>query len=409
MFNGSESLKAETFSTSQGDIALKIKEFLGKYGPGGSILVIPRSEVLQKEMTLRREGGRDDLESQLAELLPYSVKEMAYSLAVSSAEGAESSRGLLYAIPEEKIKKILDRLEGFGIFVEEAVSEDQALFWLFQDKAIAGPILVFDQDPDRLLVLALKESAILLSRTYPPDEPLKNVLSEISFSLLEAEVKPSKAFILEGMSEADEVSKVLEIPAEIFSVEILEKKPILPALSGVKKRGGRPAISLLPNGRKLQKKTQQQNKLLKESLAAFGSFLVCFSLLAASHLFILKTKKSVLENESKRIALAVAEVRQMSGSLEAVHEAERSKQRLLSFLGELARRVPSSIRLKELQVEGKSIVFQGESPSHSLLTETVQALEKIEGLKEAKLEHARLRKRLNQDFFDFEVTAQWQN
>ncbi len=76
---------------------------------------------------------------------------------------------------------------------------------------------------------------------------------------------------------------------------------------------------------------------------------------------------------------------------------------------ELAERLPGSVRLKELQAEGKSIVFQGESPSHALLTEAMQVLDKMDGVKEAKLEHARLRKRLNQDFFEFEVTAQWQS
>ncbi len=408
LFDSSGNLKYETFSSSQTGIASKIKGFLGGRVPLESILVIPRSEVLQKEMAFSRaEDQPTDIESQLTQLLPYSAKEMAYSIAVEPAGEASLSKGLLYAIPEEKIKKILGYLEGLGISVEEAVSEDQALFWLFRDKAASGAILVFDQDSERTLFLALKENAILLSRTYPREELLKNVLSEASFSLLESGVKPMRAFVSESISE--EVSGTLEMPVESFKAEVLEGKYISSILSGAKARGTLPPISLLPNERKIQKRIQRKNRLLKESLAAFGLFIICLALFNASHLFILKSKKALLENESKKIASAVAEVRQMRTSLDAVHEAERSKKRLLSLLREFARRIPSSIRLKELQIEGKNIVFQGESPSHALLTETVQVFEKMEGVKEAKLEHARLRKRLNQDFFDFEVSARWQD
>jgi len=408
LFSPSGNSKYETFAVSQSDIASKIKEFFGKCVPAESILIIPRSEVLQKEMAFTRaESQRADIESQLTQLLPYAAKEMAYSIALDSTSEAQPSKGLLYAIPQEKIRKILALLEGLGISIDEVVSEDQALFWLFRDKAVPGPVLVFDQDSERTLFLALKENSILLSRTYPYEEPLKNVLSEVSFSLLESGVKPVRAFVSERISE--EVSGVLGLPVESFKAEAFEGKYVSSALSGAKARGALPPISLLPNERKIQKRGQRQNRLLKEGLAVFGLFIICFTLFSASHLFILKSKKAMLENESRKIAPAVAEVRQMSASLDAVHEAERSKERLLSLLREFARRVPSSIRLKELQIEGRSIVFQGESSSHALLTETVQVFEKIEGVKEAKLEHARLRKRLNQDFFDFEVTARWQD
>ncbi len=370
---------------------------------GQTILVIPRSQVIQKEMVLTHADGlREDLETKIAQLLPYSPKEMAYSLAV------DSTRGLLYAIPEQKIKEILESLLKSGIVVDEVVSEDQALFWLFQEKTASGPALVFDQNAERTLILALKENAIILSRVYPPEEEFKNVFSEISFALLESGVKPAKIFVSASI-EKEEIAKIFEIPVEIFEMEKMGGISITPVLSGAKRWGSHPVISLLPNGDKIRKRAQNKNRLLKEILAAFGVLCVCFFLLAASHLLFLKHKKMLLVHEEKKLAPAVLELRQMTGSLAAIHEAHSSKERLLLLLGELAARLPGSVRLKELQVEGKSIVFQGESPSHALLTEAVQVLEKIEGVKEAKLEHARLRKRLNQDFFDFEVTAQWQS
>jgi len=423
LFNKAENLKYESIPLDKflaDALVSKVKSFLGNIKPSETILILPRSEVLQKELAITpAESLRENLEIKITQLLPYSPKEMAYSLAV------HSNRGLLYAIPEQKIKEILDFLAKAGITTDEVVSEDQTLFWLFQNKTTNSVTLVLNPTSERTLFLAFKENTILLSRVYPPEEEFKNILSEISFSLLDAGVKPAKAIIafektvpgspqsLSGDLSAHrllkEITTTLEIPAEIYQRETLEGSMLPPALLGAKHWGKSPVISLLPSHEKLKKREQKKNRLLKEIFAAFGVMIFCFSFLAVSHLFFLKHKKMQLEKEILKQAAAVTEIRQITDSLDAIHEAENSKDRFLLLLQELAARLPGSVRLKELEVEGQSIVFQGESPSHALLAEAVQVLEKIEGIQEAKLEHARLRKRLNQDFFDFEVTAQWQS
>ena len=368
-----------------------------------TILVIPRSEVIQKEMVLTQmDGVRENLEAKIAQLLPYSPKEMAYSLAV------DSSRGLLYAIPDQKIKEMLAFLAKSGLTIDEVVSEDQTLFWFFQDKAASGPVIVFDRTSERTLFLAFKENAILLSRAYSPEEEFKNILSEISFSLLESGIKPVKAFV-SGSVDQQEIAKALEIPVEMFETEKLGGTSVSSVLLGAKKWGAYPVISLLPSDEKIQKRMRNKDRLLKESIIALGLMLLCFSFFAVSHLIFSQHKKILLTQEVAKLAPAASEIHHITDSLAKIHAAKYSKEKILLLLQELSGRLPSSVRLKELQVEGGNIVFQGESPSHALLTETVQVLEKIEGVKEAKLEHARLRKRLNQDFFDFEVTAQWQS
>ncbi len=350
-----------------------------------TLLVIPRSEVLQKEMALSAVDN-------LAQLLPYSPKDMAYSLAASD------SRALLYAIPEEKIKRILEHLERNGVSVDEVVSEDQALFWFFRDRAAGGTMLVIDANMDRTLFLAMTQDAIILSRTYAPEEAIKNVLSEVSFWLLESGTRPARLFV--SSPSMQEAAAGLDIPIDVCPMDMP---------SAAKCWGSHACISLLPSQRKIQKWRHAQNKRVKQALFFLGLFTVCFSLLLSAHLFLLKAKKTSLEKESAGMATAISEVRRISASLEAVNEAECSKARLLLLLKELAERSPSIIRLKELQMQDKNIVFQGESPSHALLTEMVQVFEKIDGVKDSKLEHARLRKRINQDFFDFEVSARWQN
>lgn len=374
-----------------------------------TILVLPRSEVLQKEMLLSGVShSREDLEARLAQLLPYSPKEMAYSLAIHSSLPSEPSKGLLYAIPEQKINGILEVLKQAGLSVDEVVSEDQVLFWQLRDKAVSGPILIFDRTPERVLFLVIKKNAILLSSVYQEEEDLKSIFSEASFSLLESGTKPVRGYV-SGSMDADEILRTFGIPVERLEPEFFDGVPVSFVLSAAKKWGSNPVISLLPTEQKLRKRVRNRQRLLTSAVAAFGAFLVCFSLLAASHLVFLAHKKSLLEKENAKLAPAVLELRQISLSLQAAKKAEYSKRRLLSFVRELAERVPASVRLKEFQMEGNSIVFQAESPSHGLLTETVQILEKMEGVREVKLEHARLRKRLNHDFFDFEVTARWQD
>jgi Tfp pilus assembly protein PilN len=383
-------------------LASKIRDF-NNAKASQVILLIPRSEVIQKEMILSGKT-KESLESTLVQLLPYAPREMAYSIALNPSD--ESTRGLLYAIPEQKIKEILTFLEKIGLSVDEIVSEDQAIFWLFKHKASAGPIVILDQTPQRLLFLSIKENALLLSKVFPPEEDLKNVLQEISYSLLEAGIKPTKV-ISSNLSKDNELSKLLEIPSEQFEPESLRETIIPTVFSGAKLWGTDKTISLLTNEQKIEKRNQKQRKLLNEILMAFGAFLVSFSLLIGSHLFLLDQKRILLEKKNQKILSDVMQVRRMTEFLALLHRAQASKQRLLGLLKNMAERVPGSIRLRELQLGSNSITFRGESQSHAFLTETVQVFEKMEGVKDVKLEYARLRKRLNEDFFDFEVTARW--
>ena len=268
---------------------------------------------------------------------------------------------------------------------------------------------MLDRTPERTLFVVHKKNTILLSGTCPPDEDLKSAFSEIAFSLLEAGLKPVKVVVC-GAPDAEvrEAAKVFEIPVGLHESGRFDGSHLPATLSGARRWGAYPAISLLPSDRKLEVRSRRQKELIKGSLRAFGVFLACFTLLAGSHLMSLKHKKSALQKQSAKLAPEVAEARQIAASLAAIQEAERSRRGFLLLLKELAERVPPSVRLKELRMEGGNIVLQGESPSHAFLTETVQAFEGIKEVKDAKLEHARTRKRLNEDYFDFEVSAKWQ-
>ena len=104
------------------------------------------------------------------------------------------------------------------------------------------------------------------------------------------------------------------------------------------------------------------------------------------------------------------EVKKTARSLNLIFEAGSSKEKSLELLKSLAQKLPSSVRLRELRVEGKDFLFKGESPSHGLLSETVEAFSGMKDfLEESKLGETRARKRLNEDYFEFEVVGKWKS
>lgn len=404
--------KIAAFSQSDSDDLLKtqIGQFLGEAAEEEALLLMPRSEVLQRKMMFSRtESGLTNLESGLEKYLPYAPKDMAYSIALDGTDtAAPQTSALLYAMPDQKIKEIMARLQKLGLKVGEVVSEDQALFWLFQNKAADGNTLVIDIAPERALFLALNKNTICLSNTYPSQEDMKSALQEMSFSLLEAGIKITSAIAC-GQVDKDEIARLLGVPVQSFESERIGEMPVPAVIAGVRERGGRAAISLLPSSQKIQNRLKIESRRTKQAALMLGLFIFSCLIFHATHWMLLSHKKNLIMQESQKLSSSVLEVRKMRSDLDAIKNAQRSKVRLLIFLKSLADRVPAAVRMKEMQIDDPSIVVQGESPSHAVLTQAVQEMEKMDGLQEVKLEHARLRKKLNQDYFEFEITARWKS
>ena len=158
---------------------------------------------------------------------------------------------------------------------------------------------------------------------------------------------------------------------------------------------------------KIRRWQETQRAAVREAAAAFGVFLSVSLVFAFMHTHFLKNRNLAIEKNSRQLAGEARGVREMADSLAKIHRSARSKHRLLIFLNHLAEQVPGSIRLKEIQIEENSFVFRGESPSQVFLTQTVQVFEANREISEIKLEHTRLRKRLNREFFEFEVSGKW--
>ena len=149
------------------------------------LLVLPRSEVIQKAITVpARMDVKTALETKLAQLLPYSVREMAYGLSLEDL--GNETRGLVYAITGKKLQEILRFLTEIGIQVTEIVSEDQVLHWAQYERTSNETALLMDQNEERLLSVITHDGKIVSSRNMGRhDGMLESMISETGFSLLE--------------------------------------------------------------------------------------------------------------------------------------------------------------------------------------------------------------------------------
>jgi hypothetical protein len=178
--------------------------------------------------------------------------------------------------------------------------------------------------------------------------------------------------------------------------------------AGLRLFGQYPLTSLLPREEKLIRRAREKKRLLREAVTSLLLFLGILFFAFLSHLNGLEREGTKLERRLLEITPHVEEVKRTARSLNLISEAGSSKEKALGLLKSLAQKLPSSIRLRELRIEGEDFLFKGESPSHGLLSETVEAFSGMtDYLEESKLGETRARKRLNEDYFEFEVTGKW--
>ncbi len=374
----------------------KVASFTGKKRPPETLLLLSRSEVIQKEFVLAPGGEtplRQRLERKLEELLPYSPKEMAWGI----------SGGLLLAIPEKPLKEKLRFLAAIGLYPDEILTEDQTLFWLLLERKEKSPLLFLEANEERVLSVFCEKGKSFFSRTFPS----ANFIPELSFSLLEKGARPEK-ILLSGEWGSEARSQIeAHFSCSLEKFEIPANGLVPSSLYGASLFGKYPAASLLPKEEKLKKRKEEKEKLLRETLSSFGLFFGTLLLAFLVQLAFGTREINKISREISRLSRELREVKEIRASLELLSKSQASKEGLLEFLKTLAEKTPSSIRLKELRIEGKEFRFKGESPSHGVLSEAVETLSQMSFLEAAKLEETRLRKRLNEDYFEFEVGAKW--
>lgn len=396
-------------------ICEKVSQFLDGTKIQQSILVLPRSEVIQKELVLSRVGDSDlkeALEQKLEELLPYSRKEMAYGFSLEP--NGNETQGLLFALPEKHLREKLEFLKAIGLRADEIITEDQALFWLVCEKEEKGPFLVMDQRADRILLLSGRAHQLLFSRTFsktgspefgfPPE-----FFEEMSLALLEKGLKPEKLFLAGSWNE--EVQAHLKghfnSPVEKLERSSNGESNIPNAVAGANLLGRYPHLSLLPQEEKIRNKKEEKKKLRIQTFGCFSLFFLSLVLAFLVHVNLKAFQIKKLDREFSQILPRVKETKDIVQSLGRIRQAQNSKEKTLSFLKDLTSKVPSQVSLKELSIDQNEFFFKGESPSHGSLSETVEVLSQINPLEEVRLQETRLRKRMDEEYFEFEVRGKW--
>jgi hypothetical protein len=380
------------------------------------LLILPRSEVLQKELSLAESknspgfASEDEmqqwLEAQLKQLLPLPSTEMAYGLRIDGSDF--QNKGLLYALPEKKVIQTLEFLHRIGLEAEEVLTEDQVCAWFFLERKETGTCLFFDQNEERLLCLLMENGTLKFSRSFSISSFGQDVLDEISFLLLESNQQPKK-IVLSGLETESEslIRNHFLLPLEQLASPTGKNMPF--SLNAAQYYPKYDFISLLPKSQKIQRLLKSYAALFRQVALALAFLIVTFGVFfmvrqSFVHFQVQNQKKLQTQYFSE-----AEEIQKILHSLEVFSRAQSSKVEILELLKVLSEKLPSAIRFQELQFSGADFSFKAESSSPQSISEAVQVFEKIESIKKVSLQHTRLRKRLNEDVFEFEIAgeAKW--
>lgn len=392
-------------------LAEKAKPFI--QGKGPFILVLPRSMALQRSFEFESREP-EAFQQKLQEVLPYRLDEMAYAAAQESS-GSDSSSVTLVSMPEKSVKDHLFFLAQLGFeHVDEIVTEDQGLWWIARSLHPNKRVLALDLQPKKGVATFSQGNQLYFSRDYVCETPgsfeevAEDFMRELSILLLECGKKPETLLLTGevGPSLKGRLEAQFEMAAEAV-VKPQAWNRIETSLFGVATKSHAFALSLLPKEKKIKKWQKSRVKLLTST----GILLLLFVLMMVGvfELQSLKLRRAVEKTQSK-IAAIQPEIREVNQMLEDIEKRQRTSQRnaeLLELLTYLSLEIPDVITLREFRLDQGMLLLKGESPAYAYLTDVVGILENSKILSEVSLEHSRIRKRLSEDFFEFEVSGQW--
>ncbi len=396
----------ERFSLEDPQLKGKIAQRLKEERPSETLLVLSRSSVLQRELVFSH-AGQESIENQLQRILPYSPREMAYSLHVLELE--KPVKAVITALPDKQVREQLDIFNSLGFSISEIVTEDQCLWWFFQKQLTADPVLFADFSTERSLFVLANRKHLFLSREYPADiGKEEEVYSELVFSFFENGMKPARIIMIGGDDKRQaEMMSHFDIPCERGTPEVFAGKEIPFVFFGACRWPKDSVLSLLPHDLKIERRFRLGRKAARSGLMTLVLFTALLLLLGRVHLMVADAQIRKIDRKIAGLLPQVKELKQISAFLEKISAAQNSKLRILELLSTLAREVPPSVRVRNFDFSESGFDLSAESPSHPILSQTVQVFENNKALSEIKLEQTRLRKRLNREYFEFKLTGRW--
>lgn len=367
----------------------QVRDFIGETRVNQKILVLPRSAIIQKQMQLdENKPLSDSFQSELEKLFPYSRNEIAFGCSTPY-----TGRVLVSAIPLKRLNQLIDVLERNGIKPDEIISEDYA----YAASLLLDDMIALDQDTNRVLAVVSRQGHQLYSRSGGVGA-LGEICSEISDLMNDYPLE--RKVILTGNWSKEGVAW---IEARLScSVQIRA----LPNLNDAASFDTAKTVSLLPHTEKVlkwQKNLKRQIRKTGISAVVFTASIIFF---LNMHLGFLSRNQKAVEHKVFLIQEEVKDLKKMTRALNEIYRAEGSKKIKMNLLKDLARSIPKEIQLNELQLDHE-IVFRGQSPSHAQVSMVVEEMQKMKMLTGVKLEHSRFRKKIGQEYVEFELSAKW--
>lgn len=371
-----------------------------------AVLIVPRSEVIQKRIVLQADGA-ESIAMQIERMLPHTGEAVAYGIALEAAPSEKNSReGTLCAMPERKVRGLLETLSSLGLSVDDVLCEDQVLVWKCQPVMGKLPTVLIHSNQERFLFVLAEQEHLLYSRAFP-SASLESSWSDFGLNLRESGIEPAAIVIAGEFSKEERVILENKLKIPIMAVDERASETGATFLMGVKQRKNFGLMNLLPADLKIIRQEKKYSSLLRQCWIALSCFMAACLLAAIIHIQFLRYDYTSFHSKAGILASQVRKTKTQYLKIQHIEVSQQNKARVLALIYDLSEHIPSSVRLRKIAGDKKGISLEGNAPTQSLLADTIKRLELSKTLTGLKLEHTRVRKKFNENYLEFEVSALW--
>lgn len=393
--HGGRRMSFHAFSLRESTEEGIVSKLAGLKGGGAreAVLVLPREEVLMQDFELAVSGAaaREELQNRLGKSFPFPLEELSYGIRYS--EGPEGGlKGSFLATPNEKLGRWMAPVERAGYTVSDVTSTDEALFGYLrsQNGNADGKALYFDANDSGLECVLIEGGRISFSRVFTGPE---DFFGELRFLTMDYEGM-GKIYLSGNAAAAlkPALEKQFQVPVERLPDPVdAAGTPVPCSLFGAAVIHGGKYVSILPADRKARKKALEKKRVVTGAVLAG---LLVFGSLASVLWVHEKTLEAKLVSIERRISSAGAGavwVKKMHAALARAGAARQSNQKTLSLLKDVMIKLPSGITVKRMEIDGKRLALEGESPDNALVADAMGAVKSMPGVRSPRLEYSRAR------------------
>ena len=167
------------------------------------------------------------------------------------------------------------------------------------------------------------------------------------------------------------------------------------------------SISLLPKESKKEKDQQQ----FKRSMIRILLIGLCGLFLINAAFFLemrgLNRKIEIVEKRTADLKEEVKAAKQSHKNMEELNAIRTIKAKILNLILLLGTGQPADFTIKKIAADKNEVTIQGETSRHSSISKIMDTLSRDEMIKKTSLEQSKMRKRLNREYLEFKITAEF--